>query len=64
MGLGVTLYLVFFLFRDGESLTKHFTAAIPMPPEVRADLLSTFTTTVLSSTTVQPFIGRSKWPRV
>lgn len=46
MGLGVTLYLVFFLFRDGESLTKHFTAAIPMPPEVRADLLSTFTTVV------------------
>ena len=46
MGLGVTLYLVFFLFRDGESLTKHFTSAIPMPPEVRADLLSTFTTVV------------------
>jgi predicted PurR-regulated permease PerM len=46
MGLGVTLYLVFFLFRDGESLTKHFTTAIPMPPEVRADLLSTFTTVV------------------
>ena len=46
LGLGVTLYLVFFLFRDGESLTKHFTAAIPMPPEVRADLLSTFTTVV------------------
>ena len=46
MGLGVMLYLVFFLFRDGESLTKHFTAVIPMPPEVRADLLSTFTTVV------------------
>lgn len=46
MGLGVTLYLVFFLFRDGESLTKHFTSAIPMPPEVRSDLLSTFTTVV------------------
>lgn len=46
IGLGVTLYLVFFLFRDGESLTKHFTSAIPMPPEVRADLLSTFTTVV------------------
>ena len=46
IGLGVTLYLVFFLFRDGESLTKHFTSAIPMPPEVRSDLLSTFTTVV------------------
>lgn len=46
VGLGVMLYLAFFLFRDGKDLTAHFTAAIPMPPEVRVDMLATFTTVV------------------
>jgi predicted PurR-regulated permease PerM len=46
VGLGVMLYLVFFLFRDGKELTATFTAAIPMPHEVRSDLLATFTTVV------------------
>jgi predicted PurR-regulated permease PerM len=45
-GLGVTLYLVFFLFRDGKELTAHVTHAIPMPPQMRAHLLQTFTTVV------------------
>jgi predicted PurR-regulated permease PerM len=46
VGLGVMLYLVFFLFRDGKELTATFTAAIPMPHEVRSNLLTTFTTVV------------------
>lgn len=46
VGLGVMLYLVFFLFRDGKELTATFTAAIPMPHEVRSNLLATFTTVV------------------
>ena len=46
VGLGVMLYLAFFLFRDGKALAAHFAAAIPMPPEVRTDLLATFTTVV------------------
>jgi len=45
-GVGVTLYLVFFLFRDGKELSAHVTQAIPMPPQMRAHLLETFTTVV------------------
>lgn len=42
VGLGVMLYLAFFLFRDGDSLAEHVKATIPMPPEVLEDLLATF----------------------
>lgn len=46
MGLGVMLYLAFFLFRDGDSLAAHVKAAIPMPAAVLEDLLATFTVVV------------------
>lgn len=46
VGLGVMLYLAFFLFRDGDALAAHVKSAIPMPADVLEDLLATFTTVV------------------
>ena len=57
MGLGVMLYLVFFLFRDGKALTATFTAAIPMPPDVRTNLLATFTTVVRATVQGDILVG-------
>ena len=39
----ITLYLVFFLLRDGEALLERIKAAIPLPPEQQRTLFSRFT---------------------
>lgn len=44
--LGVMLYLMFFLFRDGDAVLARVSAAVPMEEEVLADLLGTFTQVV------------------
>ncbi|MEO8242280.1 MAG: AI-2E family transporter [bacterium] len=46
VGLGVMLYLMFFLFRDGDAILARLKAAIPMDAAVLNDLLRTFTLVV------------------
>lgn len=46
VGLGVMLYLMFFLFRDGDALLERIKTAIPMEAEMLEDLLRTFTLVV------------------
>lgn len=46
VGLWVMLYLMFFLFRDGEAILARIKAAIPMEPALLEDLLGTFTLAV------------------
>ena len=46
VGLGVMLYLMFFLFRDGDALLKTIKSAIPMEAAILEDLLHTFTLVV------------------
>ena len=46
VGLGVMLYLMFFLFRDGDALLKTIKSAIPMDAAILEDLLHTFTLVV------------------
>jgi len=43
-GLFITLYLAFFLVRDGEALLRDLRRAIPLAPEHTHDLLDKFTT--------------------
>jgi predicted PurR-regulated permease PerM len=46
VGLGVMLYLMFFLFRDGDALLARVKAAIPMESGMLDDLMQTFTLVV------------------
>jgi predicted PurR-regulated permease PerM len=41
-GLGVMLYLTFFLLRDGEALGAKFKAALPLAPGLRDNLIEKF----------------------
>jgi predicted PurR-regulated permease PerM len=44
--LGVTLYLAFFLVRDGDALANVAAAALPVPPQHKQELLDKFTMVV------------------
>lgn len=46
VGLGVMLYLMFFLIRDGDRLLETITSAIPMDSEILEELCETFTLVV------------------
>ena len=46
IGLGVMLYLMFFLFRDDDALLAHLKSAIAMERKMLDDLLDTFTRVV------------------
>jgi predicted PurR-regulated permease PerM len=46
VSMGVMLYLMFFLFRDGEAILQRIKSAIPMEAELLEDLLHTFTLVV------------------
>lgn len=46
LGLVVMLYLLFFLLRDGSSLSKRIQDAIPLPPEQERELFRKFTTVI------------------
>jgi predicted PurR-regulated permease PerM len=46
VGLGVMLYLLFFLLRDGRALTTHIDRAIPLSAEYKAHLASKFATVI------------------
>jgi predicted PurR-regulated permease PerM len=42
INLGIMLYLLFFLFKDGEALSHRIKDAIPLRPELRDDLMEKF----------------------
>ncbi len=44
--ISLTLYLTFFLLRDGDFLAARVTEAIPLRPELRADVLDKFATVI------------------
>ncbi len=44
--LGVTLYLSFFLIRDGDELARMAQMALPIPPQFKQELLRKFMTVV------------------
>ncbi len=44
--LGIMLYLVFFFFRDGQTLARRIRAAIPLRPGLRDELLQKFTVVI------------------
>ncbi|MDR7096791.1 putative PurR-regulated permease PerM [Hydrogenophaga laconesensis] len=44
ISLGITLYLAFFLIRDGGSLVRSIRLAIPLPPDDKQELLEQFGT--------------------
>ena len=44
--LFITLYLAFFLLRDGESLARTLRNAVPLAPEHKRELFSKFTTVI------------------
>ena len=44
--LFITLYLAFFLLRDGESLARTLRNAVPLAPEHKRELISKFTTVI------------------
>jgi predicted PurR-regulated permease PerM len=46
VSVGVMLYLMFFLFRDGEAILARLKAAVPMERAILDDLLRTFTLVV------------------
>ena len=45
-GLFITLYLAFFLIRDGEAMARTLRRAIPLAPEHKQELLEKFTTVI------------------
>jgi predicted PurR-regulated permease PerM len=46
VGLFIMLYLLFFLLRDGDDLSKRIRDAIPLHPEQQRDLFSKFVTVI------------------
>ncbi|OYU90009.1 MAG: AI-2E family transporter [Bradyrhizobiaceae bacterium PARB1] len=44
--LGIMLYLLFFLFKDGDALAARFKDALPLKPGLRDDLLEKFTVVI------------------
>ena len=46
MGLGIMLYLAFFLLRDGRTLSRRIGEAVPMQADQRRDLFMKFTTVI------------------
>jgi predicted PurR-regulated permease PerM len=44
--LGLTLYLTFFLLRDGDMLAERLVEAIPLRPETREDITEKFATVI------------------
>jgi predicted PurR-regulated permease PerM len=46
VSLSVMLYLLFFLLRDGDDLSRRIKAAIPLHPEQQRDLAERFTTVI------------------
>ena len=46
MGLGIMLYLSYFLLRDGRTLSRRIGEAVPMHPEQRRALFGKFTTVI------------------
>jgi predicted PurR-regulated permease PerM len=46
MGLGIMLYLSYFLLRDGRQLSRRIGEAVPLHPDQRRDLFEKFTTVI------------------
>jgi predicted PurR-regulated permease PerM len=46
LNLGIMLYLLFFLFKDGEALAQRIKDAIPLRAELRDDLMEKFTVVI------------------
>jgi predicted PurR-regulated permease PerM len=46
VNLGIVLYLLFFLLRDGDQLTRQIRTALPLHPDQQRELFSRFTTVV------------------
>lgn len=46
INLGIMLYLLFFLFKDGEALSQRVKNAIPLRPELREELMEKFTVVI------------------
>ncbi|MET0970673.1 MAG: AI-2E family transporter [Tardiphaga sp.] len=46
INLGIMLYLLFFLFKDGEALAQRVKDAIPLRAELRDDLMEKFTVVI------------------
>jgi predicted PurR-regulated permease PerM len=46
LNLGIMLYLLFFLFKDGEALARRVKDAIPLRAELRDDLFEKFTVVI------------------
>lgn len=46
VSIGIMLYLLYFLLRDGRSLSARFSRAIPLPEEQKAHLLRNFVTVI------------------
>lgn len=46
MSMGVMLYLIFFLLRDGRDLTRKIGQSIPLQRELKSDLFEKFTTVI------------------
>jgi predicted PurR-regulated permease PerM len=44
--IGLTLYLTFFLLRDGDALAERLVEAIPLRPETREDIIEKFATVI------------------
>jgi len=44
--IGLTLYLTFFLLRDGDMLAARVVEAVPLRPELRREVLDKFTTVI------------------
>jgi predicted PurR-regulated permease PerM len=64
MGLGIMLYLTYFLLRDGRALTRTIGTAVPLHPDQRAALFEKFTTVIRATikgsivvAAVQGFLG-------
>jgi predicted PurR-regulated permease PerM len=46
VNLGIVLYLLFFLLRDGDVLARRIRDAVPLHPEQQRDLFNSFTTVI------------------
>jgi predicted PurR-regulated permease PerM len=57
VGLGVMLYLLFFLLRDGEALTERVREAIPLRPEQQDALFAKFTIVIRATVKGDIFVA-------
>jgi predicted PurR-regulated permease PerM len=56
-GLAITVYLAFFLIRDGESVARAVREAIPLAPAHRDRLIDTFRTAIRATVKGQLLVG-------